>query len=96
MAQKYPLTLHASVYGCLALNTYQQVSKLGNLKKEEPKNVGDFSENISPSGLFKDFECARAQFGNGNQGLNPKLTEGHGLYDSHISGSSNHNVCQIV
>lgn len=42
-AQKYSLTLHASVYGCLALKTYQQVSNLGYLKKkEELKMWGTF------------------------------------------------------
>lgn len=56
-AQKYSLTLHASVYGCLALKTYQQVSNLGYLKKRRrTQNVGDFLENISPNGLYKDFE----------------------------------------
>lgn len=52
-AEKYPLTLHASVYGCLALNTYQQVSKLGNLKKEEPRIWGTFQK------IFPQVTCSR-------------------------------------
>lgn len=59
--------------------------------------MGDFLEKISPSDLFKDFEWASAQFRKGNQGLIQNwLKDTVGLYDSHVSGSGNHNVHQIV